>query len=101
MSAETKTRLSLSQTEYPYIRSPKNLQATAVRVVVRDAGIEIHGYAVAREGNHVSIVWTVASGRHRQRTFSADNVFLSGFGHGWDGYPIPFENLAALRPAAH
>lgn len=85
--------------EYPYIRSSESLQATAVRVVVRDAGIEIHGYAFGSEGDHVSVVWAVASGRHRQRTFLADNVFLSGFGHRWDGYPIPLEKLAVIRPA--
>ena len=101
MPTKATKQATLGQVEHPHTRLSADLQATAARVVVRDGGIEIHGYVVAREGNHVSVVWAVASGRHRQRTFSADNVFLSGFGHGWDGYPIPFEKLAALRPAAH
>lgn len=100
MSTSTTKRVTLSQVEPPHARSSADLQATAARVVVRDAGVEIHGYVVAREGNHVSVVWAVASGRHRQRTFSAETVFMPGHDHRWDGYIIPFEKLAVIRLAA-
>ena len=100
MPAKTKKRGTLSQGELPQTRSSADLQATAAKVVVLDAGIEIHGYMVSREGNHVRVVWAVASGRHRQRTFSAKTVFLPAHGHRWDGYLIPFDKLAAIRPAA-
>lgn len=94
-------RVSPSQVEHSHTQASADLLATAARVVVSDAGIEIHGYVVASEGNNVRVMWAVASGRHRQRTFSAATVFLPSYERRWDGYPIPFENLAAIRPAAH
>ncbi|ALE92366.1 hypothetical protein AOC05_08615 [Arthrobacter alpinus] len=68
--------------------------------MVRDASIEIHGYVVALEGNNVRVMWAVASGRHRQRTFSAEAVFLPSYEHRWDGYLIPFEKIAVIRLAS-
>ncbi|MEO6531902.1 MAG: hypothetical protein ABIO25_13375 [Specibacter sp.] len=68
-------------------------------MVVSDAGTEIHGYVVTREGKHVRVVWAVASGRHRQRTFTAETVFQPGNDRHWDGYVITHEQLAAIRQA--
>ncbi len=100
MSTTTTKRVNLSQVDPLNTRSSADLQATAVRVVVRDAGIEIHGYVVAREGNNVRVMWAVASGRHRRRTFSAETVFLPSYENRWDGHHIPFEKLAVIRLAA-
>ncbi len=63
---------------------------TAQRVVVRDGGTEIHGYAVsmARDGELVDVVWAVASGRHRRRAFHVDRVFLPSKDRPWAGFPI-------------
>ena len=100
MPTKATKQATLGQVEHPHTRLSADLQATAARVVVRDGGIEIHGYVVAREGNHVRVMWAVASGRHRQRTFSAETVFMPGHDHRWDGYIIPFEKLAVIRLAA-
>ena len=72
----------------------------AQKVIVRDAGTEIHGYVVARKGQRVLVVWAVASGRHRYRTFRAAVVSPHGDDHGWDGYLIPLEYLGVSDHAA-
>lgn len=72
----------------------------AAKVVVSDAGIEIHGFVVAREGNRVRVLWAVASGRHRQRTFAAETVVQPSNDRRWNGYPVTDEQLAAIRQAA-
>lgn len=100
MPTKTTQQVTPSQVEHPHTRLSADLQARAARVVVRDGGIEIHGYVVAREGNHVRVMWAVASGRHRQRTFSDETVFLPGHDHRWDGYLIPLEKIAVIRLAA-
>lgn len=74
-------------------------QATAAKVVISDAGIEIHGYLIAREGSQVHVVWAVASGRHRHRTFPAEAVSLPCDDRRWGGYPIPAERLAVMDRA--
>lgn len=76
------------------------MQPEAAKVVVSDAGIEIHGYVVARAGNHIRLVWAVASGRLRQRTVAAEAVVQPRNGHRWDGYLITDEQLSVIRQAA-
>ena len=99
--SSTNTQLATPRRAGPALtRSPTDLQAAAAKVVVSDAGIEIHGYVVTREGKHVRVVWAVASGRHRQRTFTTQTVFQPGNDRLWNGYLIPQERLAAIRQAA-
>lgn len=81
-------------------RSSSGLQVTAAKVVISDAGVEIHGYLMAREGGHVHVVWAVASGRCRHGTFPAEAVLLPSSERPWDGYPIPAGRLAVLDRAA-
>lgn len=81
-------------------QSPTDLLSEGTKVVVIDAGIEIHGYEVARKGNRVRVLWAVASGRHRHRTFSDKTVFQPDNPGSWDGYPIHDDQLAAIRQAA-
>lgn len=66
----------------------------AQRVIVRDGGMEIHGYAVASGSGKVYVVWEVASGRRRQRTFDAGSVFVPGTQLPWSGVPIPVGQLS-------
>lgn len=80
-------------------RSSADLPATATKVVVIEAGIEIHGYMVARQGNRVRVVWAVASGRHRHRAFPNETVFRPGNTCRWDGYLISDDQLAAIGQA--
>lgn len=87
------------QAEPALPRSSAVLLPTTPKVVVIDAGIEIHGYVVARKGNRVSVVWAVASGRHRHRLFPAERVFLPVNKGRWVGYLIPHEQLIAIRQA--
>ncbi|PYI64232.1 hypothetical protein CVV68_22495 [Arthrobacter livingstonensis] len=97
----TPTQQAMSGLVDPVLaRSSADLQAAAAKVVVSDAGIEIHGYVVTCDGNHVRVVWAVASGRHRQRTFKSETVFQPGDDRRWDGYLIPHERLAAIRQVA-
>lgn len=100
MATTTIPPASPCQAEPAHTRSLTNLQAGAAKVVVSDAGIEIHGYVVTREGNHVRVVWAVASGRHRQRTVTAETVFQPGNNRRWDGYVITDEQLSVIRQAA-
>lgn len=79
--------------------SSAGLHSTAVKVVVSDAGMVIHGYAVAREGSHVRVVWAVASGRRRHRAFRAETVFRTGTDRRWDGCLISHGQLAVIRQA--
>ncbi|MDR6620466.1 hypothetical protein [Sinomonas atrocyanea] len=65
----------------------------AQRVIVRDGGMEVHGYAVASDGRRVYVVWEVASGRRRQRSFNAETVFVPGTTLPWAGVPIPVGQL--------
>ena len=88
------------QAEPAFTRSSADLLSRATKVVVIDAGIEIHGYVVARKGNHVRVVWAVASGRHRHRAFPDKTVFHPVNPGRWDGYLIPDDQLAAIRQAA-
>lgn len=66
----------------------------AQRVIVRDGGVEIHGYAVASAAGRVYVVWEVASGRRRQRTFDAGSVFVPGTALPWAGVSIPAGELS-------
>lgn len=71
------------------------------RVIVRDGGMEIHGYAVASDRGRVYVVWEVASGRRRQRTFDAGSVFVPGTALPWSGVSIPPGQLSGpyrIRP---
>ncbi|WP_104090463.1 hypothetical protein [Arthrobacter sp. GMC3] len=96
MSTTTTQPATPFQAQATLARSLTVLQAAAAKVVVSDAGVEIHGYVITRRGNHFRVVWAVASGRHRQRTFTAETVFQPGNDRRWSGYPIPDEHLAAL-----
>jgi hypothetical protein len=65
----------------------------AQEVLVQDGGREIHGYAVGVSGTHVEVVWAVASGRQRRRSFPVDDVFLPSHSRQWTGEPIAAESL--------
>lgn len=62
--------------------------ADAQRVIVKDGGMEIHGYAVGSGGGRIYVVWEVASGRRRQRTFDPASVFVPGTTMPWSGVSI-------------
>ncbi|MGY3565199.1 hypothetical protein [Sinomonas sp. RB5] len=66
----------------------------AQRVIARDGGMEVHGYAVASGGGRIYVVWEVASGRRRQRSFNAESVFVPGTTLPWAGVPIPVGQLS-------
>jgi hypothetical protein len=100
VSTATKQADTSGQAGPAHAQSSTALPQTAVQVVVNDAGTEIHGYVVALEGKHVRVVWAVASGRHRHRTFPAERVFLPDNGRRWEGYLIPDGQLAVIRHAA-
>lgn len=100
MSTPTMQPATSAQGERVLARSSADLQTAAAKVIVSDAGIEIHGFVVAREGNRVRVVWAVASGRHRQRTFIAGAIVQPSTDRRWNGYPITQEQLAAIRQAA-
>lgn len=87
------------QAELAPTRSSADLPSRATKVVVIEAGIEIHGYMVARHGNRVRVVWAVASGRHRHRAFPNETVFRPGNTCRWDGYLISDDQLAAIGQA--
>lgn len=73
----------------------------AQKVIVRKRGIEIHGYAVASGAGRICVVWDVASGRRRQRTFRAEDVFVPGMAIHWAGVTIPADQLGGpyrIRP---
>lgn len=46
----------------------------AQKVVVNDGSHEVHGYAVGVNGALVEVVWAVASGRQRRRSFPGEAV---------------------------
>lgn len=75
-----------------------NPPATRVRsepqqVIVRDSGVEIHGYAVETDGEWVYVVWAVASGRCRRRKARTVDVFLPSLTAPWTGLKIRPERL--------
>ncbi|MHA7269547.1 hypothetical protein [Arthrobacter sp. HLT1-20] len=81
-------------------QSSIGFHAIARKVVVRAAGIEIHGYVEAKLGSRVRVVWAVASGRHRHGMFSAATVFPPSRDRHWAGYPISAERLGGFDKAA-
>lgn len=72
-------------------------QGDAQKVIVRERGVEIHGYAVASDGRRVYVVWGVSSGRQRQRGFRPESVFVPGNSIPWSGVDIPADQLGGSR----
>ncbi|MDQ0261389.1 hypothetical protein J2W20_003305 [Sinomonas atrocyanea] len=63
------------------------------QVIVSDGEAEIHGYALSLRGGRVNVVWEVASGQLRQRSFPAGKVFLPSAVRPWAGVPIAVGRL--------
>lgn len=63
------------------------------KVIVREGSREVHGYAVASRGDCIDVVWAVASGPQRRRSFPAEAVFLPADSEQWTGVPIADDGL--------
>lgn len=78
-------------------RLPRSPMEAPQQVIVRDPGLEIHGYAVAADGEWITVVWMVASGRCRQRRVASEDVYLPSEAHPWRGLAMRPEKLREVH----